>query len=385
MPRPSSSQAEPIESRMRARRSELEQAALARVRAIADPNATPDPVYLAGLSAALAAALDYGLDAVSAPEREPGAVPVALLSQARLAARNGVGLEAVLRRYSAGHTLLADTLLDEAVAVGVSAAKVKASLRSLAAHYDRIVATVSEEYGREAEASARDPERRRAELLRRLLAGELLDASELVYDFDAHHLGIAASGPALAESLSSLSERLDRRLLFVHAGDGVVWAWLGGRRRIHAEEVDELASFDWPGGAWVGCGEAAQGLAGWRLSHRQAAAALPVATRLSEPFVRYADVALTASALQDDLLATSLRRRYLAPLQAERDGGAAARATPRAYFAAAGNVSSAAAALGINRTTVRNRIGTIEERLGQSLDSVSAEIEIALRLDEIET
>ena len=39
-----------------------------------------------------------------------------------------------------------------------------------------------------------------------------------------------------------------------------------------------------------------------------------------EPFVRYVDVALLAAVLQDDLLATSLRKLYLEPLEAERDG-----------------------------------------------------------------
>jgi len=45
---------------------------------------------------------------------------------------------------------------------------------------------------------------------------------------------------------------------------------------------------------------------------------------------------------------------------------------------------SAAAALGVSRATVSSRLGAIEERLGRSPDAVSAEIEVALRLDEIE-
>jgi hypothetical protein len=62
--------------------------------------------------------LDYGFAAIAAPDNESEPVPMQLLAQARLAARNGVGLEAVLRRYAAGHGLLADSLLDEAAAVG---------------------------------------------------------------------------------------------------------------------------------------------------------------------------------------------------------------------------------------------------------------------------
>jgi DNA-binding PucR family transcriptional regulator len=93
---------------------------------------------------------------------------------------------------------------------------------------------------------------------------------------------------------------------------------------------------------------------------------------------------LLASTLQDDLLAASLDQLYLAPLRAERDGGEAAKETLRAYFAASGNASSAASALGVNRRTVAARIASIEEKIGRTVDSVSAEIETALRLDEIE-
>ena len=385
MPRaPSSRDSAPLEDRLRARRGELEQAALARIAEISDPGSAPDPAYLAGLRAALAAALDYGLAAIVEPTREPKPVPVQLLGQARLAARNGVSLEAVMRRYAAGHSLLADTLLDEAAAAGVGAIELKSALRALADRYDRVVVAVSGEYAREAEAEPQGSERRRYALLRRLLAGERLDASELGYEFDVHHLAIVASGATAAEALARLGERLDRRLLLAEPDEQSAWAWFGGRRGFECDELGFISSYPWPEGSALACGEPGRGLAGWRLSHRQAAAALPVAERAAATVVYYADVALVASVLQDDLLATSLRQGYLAPLESERDGGKAAKQTLRAYFAAAGNVSSAAAALGVNRATVRSRLGAIEERYGRALDGASAEIEVALRLDEIE-
>lgn len=382
MPRGSSSQGLPLEDRLRARREELEQTALARIAAIVDPVTPTDPAYIAGLRAALTAGLDYGLAALTTPEPEP--VPVQLLAQARLAARNGVSLEAVLRRYAAGHSLLADSLLDEAAAAGVGAAELKGVLRAMAARYDRIVAAVSEEYGREARVQPLSVERRRYGLVRRLLTGEPLDASELRYPFEGHHLAIVASGAAAAGALERLGERMDRCLLLVLPDEQSAWVWLGGRRPIAAEEYDFIASYPWPEGCIVACGEHGEDLTGWRLSHRQAAIALPVAQRAGHTFVRYADVALVATALQDDLLATSLRRAYLDPLEAERDNGSAAKATLRAYFGAARNVSSAAAALGVSRATVRSRLLGVEGRLGRSLDTAATEIEVALRLDALE-
>lgn len=375
---------ESLREGLHARRPELERAAMARIAAVGDLAATPDATYVSGLRAALGAALDYALAALAEPEPEPPPVPVELLAQARLAARNGVNLDTVLRRYSAGHSLLADGLLDEAAALGVGANELREVLRALALRYDRIVAAVSEEYGREAAVEPIGRERRRHSLLRRLLAGEPVDTGALGYEFDAHHLAIVAIGRDLEAVVVGLGERIDRRLLFVEADLHRAWAWLGGRRRFDCEELGIIAGFPWPQGSAVSCGEPAQGLAGWRLSHRQAAAALPVAQGSAENFVRYADVALLAAVLRDDLLAASLRHAYLSPLEAERDAGKSAKATLRAYFSAARNASSAAAALGVNRRTVASRLVAVEERLGRTLDAIATELEVALRLDAFE-
>lgn len=358
--------------------------ALARISAIADPAAAADPSYVAGLRAALAAALEYGFAALAAPERDPPPIPIELLAQARLAARNGVSLDAVLRRYAAGHSLLADGLLEEAAAVRASAAELKDLLRALALRYDRIVVAVSEEFEREAAAEPRGAERRRHALLRRLLAGEPVDARALGYELEGHHLAIVAFGEQAGAAVGDLGRRLDRRLLLSEPDLHTAWAWLGGRRRFEREELGFIVSFGWPDGSVFACGEPGHGPAGWRLSHRQAAAALPVAQRGSATFVDYADVALLAAILQDDLLAASLRQAYLRPLAAERDAGDTAKATLRAYFAAARNASSAAAALGVNRRTVASRLRSIEERLGRPVDAVATELEVALRLDEFE-
>ena len=99
--------------------------------------------------------------------------------------------------------------------------------------------------------------------------------------------------------------------------------------------------------------------------------------------MRYGDVALLVSALQDELLVSSLHRLYLEPLEAERDGGKALRETLRAYFAAGRNVSSAGAALGVNRNTVANRLRAVEAAIGRPISSRAAEVEIALRLADI--
>jgi hypothetical protein len=371
-----------LRARLQARRGEIEEAILARAYGVSDPGEAADPEYLQGLRAAVSAAIEYGLAGIEAVERRPPPIPAALLVQARVAARSGVSLDTVLRRYFAGYTLLGDFLMQEVERdTLLQGTTLKGMLRAQATIFDRLVAAVTEEYTREASGHPDTTEERRVEQVKGLLAGELPDASELAYELEAHHLGAIAVGSEAPEALRVLAVALDRRLLLVRRGEGTAWAWLGGRRRADPAEIERQVSGNWPARVSLAIGEPAQGLAGWRLTHRQARAALSVARCHTPSVVRYADVALLASMAQDDLLTTSLRKIYLDPLSEERDGGEALRETVRAYFAAGRNVSSAAAALGVNRHTVTSRLRAIEERLGRPLSACATEIDAALRLE----
>jgi hypothetical protein len=370
-------------SRLLARLPEIEQAALTRVYSVSDPAEASDPEYAEGLPAAVAAGFEYGLAGIKRGEERSPEIPSALLTQARLAARNHVSLDTVLRRYFAGYTLLGDFLVEEAEAAGLHGGPLKSLLRIQASRFDSLVATIADEYVRASPATPTSAEERRAELVQRLLDGELLDAAELSYDFDFSHLGVVAAGPGAAEAVRDLTASLDVRLLLVCREDQTVWAWLGGRHAADLEQLELAVSRRWPAGPSLAIGEPAGGLAGWRFTHQQARAALPIALRSAQALTRYADVALLASMLQDDLLATSLRRLYLAPLSEEWAGGVSARETLRAYFAAGRNVSSAAAALGVKRHTVTNRLRAVEERIGRPLSACAAEVEAVLRLQDM--
>ena len=372
-----------LAGRLEERRIEIERAVLTRVYAVSDPSGL-DPIYAEGLRAAISAAVTYGLEAIKLGEERAPPLPPILLAQARMAARNGIGLDTVLRRYFAGHALLGDFLIEEAERGGLlGGAPMQRLLRTQATLFDRLLATVSEEHARERCERPGSSEQRRVERIERLLAGEMIDVSDLGYDLTGFHLGAIAKGPGAGEAIRELASILDRRLLRAHLEEEAVWAWLGGRRLTDPAELQRIVSASWPGEVSLAIGEPGEGLPGWRLTHHQARAALPIALRSSEPLIRYADVALLASILQDDLLTASLRDLYLRPLEAERDGGEVARETLRAYFAARRNVSSAAAALGVSRRTIANRLSAIEQRLDRSLATETAELEAALRLHDL--
>lgn len=374
-----------LRARLETRRAEIEEMALCRFHAVSAPSEDADPSYLAGIRTAISAAIDYAFDAIELDREEPPAPPPALLVQARLAARNGVTLETMLRRYIAGYTIFGTVLFEEAERSGVelSGEALEQLARLYTAYFDQLLAAVAEEHRRETENHAVGTERGSLGLARRLLAGELVDPSPLAYELGDFHIGVVASGTAAPDLLRDLSRSLDRRLLLVQVDERTTWAWLGYRRPIDPAEMDRVTAWPLPTGLELAVGEPAEGLSGWRLTHRQAAAALPIAQCRPGSAIRYGDVALLASAMQDDLLATSLQQLYLAPLEGHRDGGRIARETLRAYFQADRNVSSAAAILRVSRNTVGSRLRAIETILARPLSSCAGKLELALDLESL--
>jgi hypothetical protein len=369
-----------LASRLRTRFPELEASLATLVDGVSNRREVAD--YLESLHATRPAVLGYIADVLEVGERHAPDVPDAVLAAVRLAARSDVPLDAVLRRYAAANAFIGDILLEEAERVEVSHADLRRVLHRQATLFERLLEAVSEEYTREVKRRLTTTGAWRHRYIQALLLGRLPnDEVELDYDLDGHHLALLAKGPGADGAMRTLAKGLDRRLLAGRAEDEPVWAcWLGGRSRLEAERAQralgEIASDQ----LFVALGEPGEGLPGWRLSHRQAKAALPIAERRGQHVVRYAEVAVLASVLLDDLGALSLRRIYLEPLEAGRDGGKAARETLRAYFAAERNVSSAAAALGVDRSTVKNRIQAVEELFGRPLGDFATDLEVALRL-----
>lgn len=372
-----------LAARLAARREEIARAVWARVQTIADPAEVSDRHYLEGLRAAVGAAIEYAIALVEAGDDRAPAIPASLISQARHAVHAGVSLDTVLRRYFSGFAVFSDFVLQEIESSPtLRDTTLQEMLRSHSTLFDNLIAVVGKEFSREFEQVPDSPGQRRAGRVKGLLAGEYVDGSELAYDLDAHHVGLVAIGPHAQGALRDLARALDCASLIVPVAEETVWAWFGSRRRLDPGEVVDRAIQRRPVGMTLTVGEPGARLEGWRLTHRQAQAAVPIALRGPSFLVRYSEVALLCAMLGDELLAASLKQLYLAPLSADRDGGAALRETLRAYFAARGNVSSAAAALGVTRHTVANRLDAIEERIGRPFGDCTTELEVALQLED---
>jgi hypothetical protein len=369
--------------RLRARSGEIESALVARVQALSKDAEGDDPDYGAGLRATVAESLDYALLGVEHGDAWEGPMPPAAAAQARRAARSGVPLETVLRRYAAGDRLVGEFIVDEAADLPPEVTR--GILRSQGPHVDRLMAAVAEEYVEERELLRRSPSQRRAERVQSLLAGNAPpEPGWLDYEFDAWHVGLIVTGPRPDVAVRTLAAGLGRRHLVVARGDETAWGWLGGRDKLAVGEIERYMAAEVLGEVSITVGEARHGFEGWRLTHHEAKAAQQVMLRRPRPLIRASEVVLLAAVLRDDLLARSLRETYLLPLDEMGDAGAILRETLRAYFEAGFNAATAAAALRIDRHTVQRRLRKVEEALGRLLHESHAEIEVALLLEELE-
>lgn len=222
-----------------------------------------------------------------------------------------------------------------------------------------------------------------AERVKRLLAGESVDLGDVDYELNSWHLGVMLTGVETVPAVQELAAGLDCQVLSVQDGEETIWGWLGGQRRLTASDIDRVLPAALPSGISLVAGEPGQGVEGFRCTHSQAQAALRVALRRPQKLTRYADVALLASALQDDVLARWLIETYLSPFGEGSDRGMLRR-TLRAYFAAERSVAAAASELGVVPRTIKRRLRTVEEKLGRQIQTCQAELEVALCLEEFD-
>jgi hypothetical protein len=369
--------------RLRARAPEIEDALFTRVRAMSEPSEAEDAELVAGLRAAVASVLEYGLRSIEGGEEWVEPIPETASAQARRGARYGVRLDTVLRRYAAGDRMLGEFIMEEAD--GFPSRALRQVMRAQGPHVDRLMAAVATEYMRELERIRRSPAQRLAERVQRMLDGEgSVEAESLDYELDAWHIGAIVSGADAELAARALAAGLGCQSLIVPRGEGIVWAWLGRRRPPQSIDAGRLQAIGVPQRASIAIGEPRQGLAGWRLTHREAQAAFEVMLRRPQRLTRSSDALLLAAVLRDEGLTKSLLQTYLAPLDRQGSSGAVLRETLRAYFAAGFNAATAAAALEVDRHTVQRRLRKVEETLGRLLHTCHAELEVALSLESLE-
>jgi PucR C-terminal helix-turn-helix domain/GGDEF-like domain len=369
-------------ARLRKRSPEIEKAILTHIRRLSEPVGDEDPAYLDGLRSAVVEAVSYGLEYMEGGGERSMPIPPDTARQARRAARSGVRLDTVLRRYAAGNKLLEEFIVAEAD--DVPSRVLCQILRDQGPRVDRLMESVATEYRQELERTRRSSGEKFAHRVLHLLAGDDLEgAADLNYDFDIWHVGMILTGRNAEATARTLAERVGCRSLHIERDHETVWAWLGSTRQPVISGLEHFLVDNVPTEISAAIGEPRRGLEGWRLTHREAQVALQVMLRRPRRLIRGRDVVLLAGVLRDDTLVRSLLDTYLAPLEEHGNSGQLLRETLRAYFSAGGNAAAAAAGLGVTRHTVQRRIRTIEQTIGQLLHTCHAELQVALQLDEL--
>lgn len=376
-----------IAESLRLKTPEIEQAILARLQGVRAGVPGMAAECVESMHVAAIELLECCVDGMERGDMAAVRLPRSIGRPARCAARAGAGIDAILRYYIAAHTVIGEFVMDSVCRLDRWAESAAAALlrRVQANALEEVLVLVVEEFEHERSRAALSASARRAEIVRRLLAGEERDASGLDYDVEAPcHVALVVTGEFQAEPTARALEGChNTKHLIASPGDGTIWAWVGGARSVTTEEVVKLLAGAGCRGCFVGVGEPCAGVDGWRLSHRQADAACNLGLCSERGIIKYADDPLLAAAINDEVLARSLHDLYLAPLDRRRGGGAVLRDTLREYFAKSANVSSAAVALGVTRRTVEARLRTAEQLLGRTVQACSAEIDVALRLDEM--
>lgn len=306
-------------------------------------------------------------------------LPPMLAASVHHMARIGMTLDEAVRSYTVTGAGLAEFIVAHLGELERPEEAMRYMMSMRGVNDDRMMAAFAAEYEAEMERLAAAPSTHLAERVNSLIDGGGGDFTDLEYRLDAWHIGVVAQGPKADLFCRRLAELLGCELLFVQRPQEMAWAWLGCRRQIPFAEF-ERAFAAGENGVSIATGEPRQGIQGWRHTHQEARAAAGVTLLGTAKLARYSDEALLVTALGNEVAGRALLDRYLAPLGSHRDS-ASLRQTLRTYLDLDCNAASAAAALGVDRHTVKRRLGRIEEAVGESVSARRAEFDVALRLE----
>jgi hypothetical protein len=325
--------------------------------------------------------------------------PVTALEHARAMAARGHSVDVMLRFYRLGqayfmqliHDGIGQLIADERAALGVLA-----ELERFAFGYvDRISSQVAAEYVAELDRRQNRARAVRADAVRSLLAGEpvqlaaaelalshRLAARQLAFVCWAEHadLDLAPAGAAVAAELGS------RRPLLVSDGAQALWGWVASTTPLEPRPGGVSEAIGARGEPiHVAFGESHDGPAGFRESHEEALRTrrvVELAGRRAPSVTCFADVAVVDALSRDLVAARSLVARELGGLADDGPREREERAALLAVLDAQGGLAGAAAALGLHRNTVLQRVKRAEARRGRQASEGVLELHAALRLAE---
>jgi len=316
-------------------------------------------------------------------------VPGAMLKQARLAAQANVSLYALLRKSRIAQSVTWDAFLDVAQHVISDDDLRGMALRRISQYQfawnDVVSAALVSEYEAEHRLYFLErPDRKRRAIVNAVLAGSPPDEAAMGYQLTGWHFAVVAWGEHPEAAIQAIGATQGSGHLKVSGTDGAVFAWFRSVRK-RKDEGPDLSAVKLPIGTRLAIGQYAEGVEGFRRSHRQAGLAYRVARLGCDDITAYRDVALEALLLRDLPAASEFVQQELGPLL---DGSPRSRTlleTVKIYYATGHNASATGLRLGVNERTVAYRLRSLEDALGNTVwqrrDEIAAAIRVAALLE----
>jgi DNA-binding PucR family transcriptional regulator len=331
--------------------------------------------------------------------------PTTALEYARRLAQQGVPVNALVRAYRLGQRRVNELVFAELRAIDIPepmrVAVIEAITGTLFEYIDWMSQQVVTVYEDERERWLENQNSLRALRVREVLAGnKAIDAdaasTAIRYPLRWHHLGLVVWYPDAGPEGDQLG-RLQRFLrelgeaagvaaspLFAAADRSCGWGWLPYRAAV-AEVPAKVRQFTLarPDSPSVAIGTMANGVEGFRQSHREAQTARSVAVIAKRPaptVIAATDPGLSVVArLGDDV--AGIRdwvTGVLGDLAADDENDARLRETLRVFLGSGSSYKVAAEELNLHFNSVKYRVGRAIARRGREIGSDRLDVELAL-------
>jgi DNA-binding PucR family transcriptional regulator len=328
--------------------------------------------------------------------------PAVALEYARRLAQRGTSLPALLRSYRLGHTCFTEWLFQELARQVSDAAMITAGTmnmsKTVAGYIDQTSEEIVAAYTYEREQWLRNRSAARAARVRALLSGDRVNVgtteATLGYRLRQYHVGLVCwvgDATAAVDNITRLEHAIGHvaekiagssEPVFLPRDESSAWAWLGLGIQDRFDAAG-AAAVDVDGDLHFAFGEAAKGIAGFRLTHQQALAAQAVALSAgarAPRVVTFGEVAPVAMMLGSADLLRAWVLATLAGLAADDEHHARLRDTLLVFLRSGGSYKATAEQLVLHKNTVQYRIHKAEESLGRPAAAHRDDVELALRV-----
>ncbi len=328
--------------------------------------------------------------------------PAAAIEHALRLAQRDISANVLVRSYRLGQQAVLKAVLEEIRTAELDprlALDVFDVMSTISFNYiDRISQEVVEVYQQARESWLENRNSLRINEIRELLAGGDVDIDAATvairYPLQRTHLAVVLWCDDSEDRLAEM-ERLVQQFaasigaadspLFISVDRATAWAWVAVPAAVLDEAVTWLGSLVPAEGPYVAVGTPQSGVAGFRLSHRQAEDARIVAVASGPQRRRFTafghrGVALTALLGSNVDALSAWATEVLGPLACSTVSDQRLRETLQAFLKAGGSNKAAAEELHLHTNSVKYRVQRAIERRGRPIEDDRLDVEVALLL-----